>query len=284
MFDGFKATVYDKLTYESLSINPPFELIQHTSRSTGLINYSGEFKGLKVELFTSGRIQIAGSLHKYYNDGLHNWNDFTVSNLKDVLNSLQSDLNINPFKASINNLEFGVNVFNAFCPNDLINDLLCFKWAQFNIMGLKGQGQGKECKAFKQYFVKIYNKGLQYNQPQNILRIEKKVVTMFALKFGQLNLSDLLNPDLWEHCQKELINMVNDILINEPIDINALTKNEQRIYNTVVNQSNWAYFSKDQRKRNKKAFNKIISKYGKEQYRPAILKLINDKFSELIKT
>jgi len=284
MFDGFKATIYDNLTYERLLKNPPFELFEHTSRITGEVNYSGEFKGLKVQIFTSGRIQIVGSLHKYYNDGFHNWNDFPVSDLKDVLNSLQSDLAINPVKAFINNLEFGVNIVTPFCPNGLINDLLCFKWAQFNLMGVKGQGQGKECKSFGQYIVKIYNKGLQYDQPQNILRIEKKIVTMFALKFGLLNLSDLINPDLWEHCKNELINMVIDILINEPIDIDTLTKNEQRIYNTVVNQSNWAHFSKDQRKRNKRAFNNIIFKYGKEQYRPVILKLITDKFSELIIT
>jgi hypothetical protein len=284
MFDGFKATTYDKLTYERLLKNPPFELFEHTSRSTGEINYSGEFKGLKIQLFTSGRIQIAGSLHKYYNDGLHNWNDFTISNLNEVLSSLQSALNINPITASINNLEFGVNVFTPFCPNDLINDLLCFKWGQFNSMGIKGQGQGKECKAFKQYFVKIYNKGLQYDLQQNILRIEKKVISMFALKFGQLNLSDLLNPNLWFHCKAELINMVGNILINETINIDLLTKNEQRICNRVINQSNWVKFSRDQKKRYKKTFNSIISKYGKGHYRPIIIKLINEKFDQLIST
>jgi hypothetical protein len=282
MFDGFKATIYDKLTYERLLKNPPFDLIEHTSRSTGEINYSGEFKGLKVQIFTSGRIQIAGSLHKSHNDGQHNWNDFSVSNLKDVLNNLRSDLNLNPLKASINNLEFGVNVFTPFCPNSLINDLLCFKWEQFNRMGIKGQGQGKECKAFKQYYVKIYNKGLQYDQPQRILRVEKKIVTMVALKFGLLNLSDLLNPYLWQHCKAELINMVDEILINEPIKIDLLTKNEKRIYEIVINQRNWVGLGRDKKSKYKKRFNEIIANYGQQQYRPVIMGLINEKFDQLI--
>jgi len=282
MFDGFKATIYDKLTYERLLKNPPFELIEHTSRSTGEINYSGEFKGLKIQIFTSGRIQIAGSLHKYYNDGFHNWNDFSVTNLKDVLNSLQSDLSINPVKASINNLEFGVNIVTLFCPNGLINDLLSFKWKQFNLMGIKGQGQGKECKAFNQYFVKIYNKGLQYSQPQNILRIEKKVITMAVLNFGLLSLSDLLNPDLWQHCKREIMNMLDEILINEPIYIGSLTKNEKRIYDAIVSQRNWNELERYKKMRYKKRFNEIISNYGRQQYRPIIVKLINEKFEQLI--
>jgi len=282
MFDGFKATTYDLLTFNSLLSNPRLEFIQHTNTKTGEINHTAKYKGLTVELFSSGRIQIAGSLHKYHNDGLHNWNDFTVSNLKEVLVSLQSDLDINPLKASINNLEFGVNIVTPFCPNALVNDLLCFKWEQFNMMSVKGQGQGKECKAFKQYFIKMYNKGLQYDRHQNILRVEKKIVTMVALKFGILNLSQLLNPDLWRHCKSALTNMVDEILINEPINIASLTKNEKRIYDIAINQRNWVGLDSYKKTRYKKAFNEIISNYGQEQYRPTIIRLINEKFEQLI--
>lgn len=106
------------------------------------------------------------------------------------------------------------------------------------------------------------------------------------LKPSNLNkkiyLSDLLKPGLWHHCKNELIAMFNDVVFDEPIDINALTITEQKGYHKVVNQSNWKDFSRDMRKRNKKAFNVIVDKYGREQYRPVILKLINDKFAELI--
>lgn len=285
MFDGFKISIVDQLTTNRLHRNCRLEFVEHTNTITGEVeSHTTEYKSLKIKTFPSGRIKIKGSLHKYYNDGLHNWNDFTVSKLKEVLDSLQSELNIDPLKASINNLEFGVNIVTSFCPNALLNTLLCFKWKPFNVMDIIGPGMGKECKSYDQYFVKIYNKGLQFGQSDNILRVEKKITTMVALKFGKLNLSDLLNPELWKHCKMELVNMVNDILINEPIDINALTKNEQRIYNTLVNQSNWINFNRDQRKRYKKAFNDIIFNYGKGQYKPTILKLINEKFEQLVNT
>ena len=39
-------------------------------RSTGWI------KNIKLELFPKGYVVLAGSLHKYYNDGKHNYNQF----------------------------------------------------------------------------------------------------------------------------------------------------------------------------------------------------------------
>jgi hypothetical protein len=285
MFDGFKITMLDQLTIHKLHNNERLEFDQCTNTVTGEIkNYIADYKGLKIETWPSGRIEINGSFHKYFNDTLHNHDEFTISKMKNVIERLETELDINRFKASVNNLEFGVNINTPFAPDNLINSLYSFKWKQFNIMETKGQGYGKQCKGSSQYLVKIYNKGSQNYLLKNVLRIEKKVVTMVSLKFGQLNLSALLNPVLWEHCKKELINMVNDVLINEPIKINALTRNEQRIYNTVINQSNWINFSRDQRKRNKKAFNNIISKYGNEQYRPIIIRLINETFNQLIST
>ncbi len=282
MFDGFKITIRDQLIIKRLHQNELLEFIEHTNTITGEVkNQTADYKGLKITTYPAGLIEVKGSFHKYYNHGFHNYDDFTITKMSAVVNNLQSDLDLNLFKASINNLEFGFNLNTPFAPNALINSLHCFKWNQFNIMDTKGPGTGKECKSYGQYVVKIYNKGLQYAQPQNILRIEKKVMVMCALKFGPLCLSDLLNPQLWEHCKLELIKMFDDVLINEPLETNMLTKNQQRIYNTVVNQSNWINFKKDNRKRYKKAFNEIISKYGKVQYRPIVLKLINDKCIEL---
>ncbi len=33
-------------------------------------------KNIKLDLFSKGYIELAGSLHKYYNDGKHNFNQF----------------------------------------------------------------------------------------------------------------------------------------------------------------------------------------------------------------
>jgi len=292
MLDGFEFTIKDQNLVVKLHDNILLEFVQHANTATGEVkSYTAEYKGLKFKTFPSGRIVVEGSFHKFYNDGVHNYDDFCIEKLVKVIDSLQNTFDLNPEIVHINNLEFGVNITPEFAPDTFINNLLCFKWRQFNLIEIKGPGYGKECKGSSQYFVKIYNKGSQNHLQENILRIEKKVISMCALnlktlKLSNLNekiyLSDLTNPALWHHCKNELIAMFNDVVFDEPIDINALTRTEQKNYNKVLIQSNWKYFSRDQRKRNKKAFSDIIDKYGKEQYRPIILKLINEKFAELI--
>ena len=37
---------------------------------------TGWTKNMKLELFPKGYVVLAGSLHKYYNDGKHNYNQF----------------------------------------------------------------------------------------------------------------------------------------------------------------------------------------------------------------
>jgi actin-related protein len=282
MFDGFKIKIIDQLTISKLHNNWRLEFIAHVNSVTGeVVGQTAKYKGLKIETYPSGLIQIKGSFHKFYNDGLHNYDDFTINKLAEVINSLEMELDLAPQLASIHNLEFGVNINTAFAPNLFLNDILCFKWKSFNDMAIKGQGMGKICISLDQYLVKLYNKGLQFGRQQNILRIEKKIVAMCALKFGAIYLSDLTNPCLWKHCEDLLLEMFANILINEPININSITKNEQRIYHLVINQSNWSSFDSVRKMRYKKIFNNIISLHGSRKYQPTILKLIKDKCIEL---
>lgn len=158
MFDGFKITMLDRLTVTKLHNNCLLEFDQHTSTITGEVkNYTTDYKGLKIKTWPSGLIEIKGSFHKYFNDDYHNYDDFTITKMRSVIESFQSDLDISPLRVSINNLEFGVNIITAFAPDGLINSLYCFKWKPFNIMDTIGQGYGKECKGSSQYIVKIYN-------------------------------------------------------------------------------------------------------------------------------
>ena len=281
MLDGFKIYFKDLHVVKKLHNNWRLVFVQHTNTQSGeILYYTAEYKGLKIKTFTSGLIEIKGSFHKFHNGGFHNHNDFTLKKMHEVINTFKIELDIDASRAHVSNLEFGVNVNPLFSPNALLNALMAYKWYPFNDMVTLGQGYGRERK-FNQYSIKIYNKGLQYHQPDNILRIEKKIVSMSALNFGKIKLSDLTNPALWQHCKTELTRMFQDILINEPIDIKLLKKNEQRIYNTVVNQSNWIELSPDQRKRYKRAFNNIIITYGKHHYQSTVLKLINTKCVQL---
>ncbi|MEQ7798181.1 hypothetical protein ABDJ41_00100 [Pedobacter sp. ASV1-7] len=282
MYDGIKVSIRDEALVEKLRNNDLLKFNQHCYIPTAEVtSYTSKYGGLNFELFSSSRVTINGSLHKYYNNG-NNHDDFSMQKLKYTLMRLSDEFGVDPNTARLNNLEFGVNINTSFSPNAFLNDLQSYKWQPFNMMSVKGKGYGKECFHFRQYGLKIYNKGLQYGLPKNTLRIEKKIITMCALKRGHLYLSDLTNPELWTHCKDELIELLDHTIINEPVNSKEFTKNEQRIYNAVINQSNWVNFTRDKKARYKKSFNQIISDYGTQNYRASILDLVTTKCDELL--
>lgn len=281
MFDGIRLTFTDEAFVTSLVNNQLFDTKKIIDNNAEIKVYLTEFKGLKITMNPNGYTVVKGSLHKYWNNGKHNHCDFTIHKLKEVIASLEKELNITPEIAIISNLEFGVNIITAFNPNDLIDSLTRFKNKQFNVMKVLGNGNGRECYS-NQYGVKIYNKGLQYSLPNNLLRIEKKITVMCALRFGKLYLSDLLNISLWKHCKKELLTLIDNLTVNEPLNIDILNNQEEIVYNSIFNQSKWASFSRDRQCRYKKAYREIISKYSSKKYIENIIPLVNSKCDELL--
>ncbi len=285
MFDGIKIYYNDKSLVRRLHKNTKWDFTQHANIATGdILSHTAEYKGWKFKTFPSGRIEIKGSLHKYYNEGLHNYDDYTISNLSETIARMETEFGIVANRASIHNLEYGVNISPPFDPTTLIDSLISFKFKPFNMMQVKHAGHGKECFHFGQYGLKIYDKGLQNKIPKNILRLEKKVLVMCSLKFGDIFLSDLTNPLLWKHCKKELIVSVGHILINETLSNEQLTINEQRIYSSILNESIRVNLNRDQRKRYKKGFNMIIGKYGSCNYREILLNLLSGKCDDLLES
>lgn len=118
MIDGVKFEV---------SINPKewlnnryLEFFCYTSTKTGeqMDNtLVAKHKGLKFFIIKSKKYkgkyycEVRGSLHKYFNNGKHNTNDFTIKDLKTVINDLHKKFNINPKTAILRNVEFGVNIY-----------------------------------------------------------------------------------------------------------------------------------------------------------------------------
>ncbi len=282
MFDGIRIEFYDVHFPSRLSLDLKDTILDQVN--SGVIQKSTfRHKGLNVTIYPSGRVVIIGSLHKFYNDGIHNYNDFTHSILKTTINNLMNELGINPELAVVSNLEFGVNIITPFNPDNFLNHLIRFKNTAFSIMKVDGKGNGRTC-TFDQYEIKIYNKGLQYQLDYPLLRFEKKIRKMCALNYDKkIYLKDLLCQSLWIHCKNELLNIVPNILLNESLSLIFLSKVEQRVYNSVIDQSKWLAYCKTKRARCKASHNKVIAKYGTEKYSPTLLTLITLKCEELMK-
>lgn len=159
-----------------------------------------EYKGLTFTYSEKGNFRIVGSIHKYFNDGLHNFNDFTESDSKATIVKLCDDFAIKPNAFILENLEIGINFKPPISTNDILD--LCFFHSTKPFTSEKDNQTGRyiQCE-HSHYIIKIYNKALQYSSlgydiNKDIMRFEIKFTVMERLnKLGIKTIADLLNFD-----------------------------------------------------------------------------------------
>lgn len=143
---------------------------------------TGEYKNLKLIIRKEKYITLEGSLHKFHNNGEHNYNDYGFKDIVTTIDRLRDELGIDPLKSIIQNIEFGVNIRVPFNPTVFLKS---------RIINYKGQPKDKHSPNGKglliqfprtSYLIKIYDKGAQYDQFDNILRFEIKTRRMAFVK------------------------------------------------------------------------------------------------------
>lgn len=205
------------------------------------LNYStAKYKNLNI-IRLAGEVIFKGSLHKLYNDGKHNYNKFTYRRLVDTLISLCEKFGIDPFEGRINNIEFGVNLPVHSTPTELIIKRL------INYKGYSParnrQRRDKECLLafeFTNYYLKLYDKSLQYGRSKNILRYEIGTKRMhFLEKTGIQYLSDLFYLDNLRKLRKILLDHFEHFLIVDPVDVRSLSAKAKETYLNGRNPKFW---------------------------------------------
>ena len=82
-------------------------------------------KNMKIKLYPSGWGEVSGSIHKYFNDGKHNFNQFDKSNLIESVSLLSNKLEVNLRNFKISGLEVGVNIKPPIDSQEIIAKLEC---------------------------------------------------------------------------------------------------------------------------------------------------------------
>lgn len=256
--------------------------------------------------FKDGNLKIDGSIHKYRNYGLHNYDDFTCMEAIEVLKQFCEDFGIDPHRTEINNLEFGVNVVLPFPVKLVLDNLISYKGEYFTKEVrqeiIKGVSKGIRYYQFKksQYYLKIYDKGLQYGLPDDVLRFEVKVIRKQFFQWLNIPiywLSDLFNPDIYQRLAEVLNEVFNDIIFNDNrIEHKKLTPAEQIIYHRANSLSTWTpnknpntKEGKDKTEREKKDRQKLRAEFESlltrhrtgENFRYITAEKIRQKGSEL---
>ena len=119
---------------ELLLNSPLLMFFDKVNNKTGeLSTYQNAFyKGLEFKIYyptdthKNGRITVEGSLHKYWNNGAHNFNDFNINSIDEVRQELEDIFNIDFKNCILKQLEIGVNILPPVPTKKILNALLIF--------------------------------------------------------------------------------------------------------------------------------------------------------------
>jgi len=212
MIDYIKVLVYD-VDVSKLKRNRWLDFFGEFNYDTGEVktrsknnkkrtpSEKAEYRGLTFTIYQTGSVFISGSLHKYWNDGEHNYNDFNLISLFNVLRDIQEKFNIRPHQMKLNTLEIGVNITTPCKTDDVL--MYCFLHSTKPFRWCRVQGDGRYIQADHfQYLIKIYNKareyrGKGYDIKDEILRFEVKYKKLEKLnRLGISTIQDLIDYGL----------------------------------------------------------------------------------------
>ena len=226
--------------------------------------------------------EVKGSIHKFYNNGKNNADDFNVKKLNMALEMLEVDYCIELATARLRNIEVGVNIHTPIKANDIIKNLVAYKGYEFETFTCEGKRIGKQVLQQRHRF-KIYNKGKQSKyKSDNLLRIEIAFKKMIDLKqYDIVYLSDVLNVKKIHPLYVLLLKWWDNVIYyDKSIKLLHLSPTAQRRVLYLATPRNWVDFNNDQRYKAKKRFRELMNKYGSTTQND-ISHIISNKWKEL---
>ena len=240
-------------------------------------------------------LRVSGSLHK--NHVGENFGNFSLQGIRDELDFLKNVFHL-PDATTISTVEIGINIeFDFRVMNYLRKNLLSYKNNYFEQYqpGQNGKSIGFFYRS-SAYVIKLYDKALQYNLPNNIMRFEVAIKKGVS-KYGILTINDLYDSNKIKDIASNLKLFWEDVYFLDPliksenisekeIKIIAFTKNVS-LRNAL---SSTKYRSKVSR--NNQAYKKLIAEKGsdflslveKEISRQVNLIVINSSCNKEIRT
>ena len=300
MFDGLKISCYiNSVEYNELINNEALAFFQSSNVATGethpyQIN-EAKHKGLLLRITPSKpnpnqyRFTIQGSIHKFYNDGLTNANDFTLHEYYEALKQVEALVKIPIERFRITYIEFGINIETSITARKLLTYIVSDgrrRFAQLDTKDIKKglQIDGKEL----EYQLKIYDKGKQSNtNEKNLLRIEVKAKKIrYFKRFGEdgiKTITDTLNPEKVGLLGQYLAKLWSELIIyDNSINEADLTNDEQKKLLRYINPVYWVEMDFRKRYNEKAAFESIMKKHSPSTLQADIKEKIIEKWFFLI--
>ena len=238
------------------------------------------------------KVSVRGSLHKYFNAGKHNANDFTPGMVRIAMRDLFGVLRLNPDVMRLGVFEFGVNISLPFSPDRFINAIVAYNPGE-RVPIKTPDTKNKIGVVFEygDYDVKIYNKSTESGEPyhdMNILRVEIKIKRRKIVKNVRLeSVSDLLEPVAWKEFIKWLRPVVDRLLIYEhgTVDDSSFSPLKKQLFRDGTTLNYWNLCRMDhsrQTYRNRiRSFENLIVKHSTSSLKERVNTLFQAKLDEI---
>ena len=259
---------------------------------TGVIKYPYTTKLDSMDIGVSEKsAYVKNSLHKLHNfreySEEQNHNDFTYSEICNEVDYLCKNI-VNAGSTRLTQLEFGLNIELDTLPENLIR-------RNFYMHNYKGgcgnnyNGRG-ELKQFNHnnYFIKVYDKGKQFELDKNILRFEIKFIKSKDFqRFGVYNIQDLKVKRNLRLLFQNLIKRFDEMIIVDDFNESSIASKDD--YNDLQKYTNHIYWTEEikgihqqQRKRETQKFQKLLIKNDLLKTKLYLRGLLIQKFIYLI--
>lgn len=233
--------------------------------------YYCEIDNIKIKIYQNS-IFLSGSLHKFYNKGEHNHNDFNLSAFRDVLRRFYELFKVTPENLKLICLEYGVNLTPPIESDKIINHLMQHKHNDFESKISNDKGNYKQAE-HTDFIVKIYNKGKQYKLNDEVLRIEIKETNLRHHRArGIYTLQDFINSDKTTFVEL-LIDKWNEVIY---YDITSTKTDRWNQYNNI---NFWRELSTNQ---SRTSYHR--HRHALKEHNETTGQNIQDKISNLIRT
>jgi predicted RNA-binding Zn-ribbon protein involved in translation (DUF1610 family) len=285
MIDGTNLEINSKSIAEAIKLNTDlkftdFKYNKETGEETR--RTAEVYKGLIISVYSDNKIIVRGSLHKFFNNGVQNYNDFGYQDIKKCIDNFCCFFKCSYKDVDIHMIEFGVNIEAPEPPKKIIDNIICYGKYKVNTMDTPAEGI---IKILTNEEVKIYNKSKQHPITKNLLRVENKARRMRHIEeIGIKTIADLIDKDKLFKLGIVLKNMWDKIILYETIDTQKLTDSEKKLYEQSNNANYWKNLNRSNRYKKLKVYNDIIDRLSIEQTKKKIAVLINDKWEELLKS
>lgn len=224
-----------------------------------------EYQGLTFKLFPSSKqggytMLLSGSLHKYRNNGTHNYDRFSFTGCVKVIEELFTLFDVNPKDAILHSLEFGVNIKLPYPTQKLIQSVVVHRNTPYEAIA-KNRRNGVVC-VRDGYEVKIYDKGFVCGLDSSVVRLEYHVSKMRELEeYGIKTLADLTDKTKISPLLDLLMGALEDTVFIPPdADLSSLTKKQKINFHAMGKPYVWQQFGKQQRYKAKLSLAKILEK------------------------